>query len=406
MKKLVALILALTLVTGCGGLRGNSRSFRIDQETEYLTKQSHGILTSDTQYMADQLERQASGRNIILTGVVPGVSGNAELLKYFYEAIDGVRQIDYLVVELPYSAGEMLNTYLRSRDEKSLKQVFQALEGTPYASEENRSFFRQLKLLLKDKNESVKIVGVDIEYLPELSLSYLSTLFSGYDAEAFPAARELAAAYEMGFTQPDYLELTFKSLYEDMQADPESASSAFGTDYMRVLNVLENLVTAYDNISNSSNEHFNHERSDSMVKNFLKVYDKAPDAMYLGQLSNPAVMQSNHLSYDWFASAIQKARKSVEGNVLSLLYTYENCKRMVYLDGKYEVEILDLFKFDEKKVLDAIDQTYTLISMIEKDTLFTEDAVIFEKDFDGPVSDYFQYLIVVNKSPASRPISE
>ncbi len=77
---------------------------------------------------------------------------------------------------------------------------------------------------------------------------------------------------------------------------------------------------------------------------------------------------------------------------------------MIQLAGRPEVEKLDLFKFDNKTVLKAINRPYTLISLIEKDSLFNEASIIFEKDFEGAVTDYFQYLIVLKDSPAAKAL--
>jgi hypothetical protein len=403
-KRLIVLILVLLLLTGCGGLRGNSRSYQIEQETQYLTEIAHPILLSDVAYMTDAFEKQLDTQNIFLTGVVPGVSGNAELYKYFFEAVNARQGVDYLVIELPFTAGERLNAYMDTGSEVILNEVFDALAGTPYASDGNRSFFRKLYLIKKDMDIEFEIVGIDMEYMPKFALCYLVDVFKKHDLEGFDKAAELIQAQDKGFTQADYLELSFKSLRVDLEASPEGARAAFGEDTSKILHTLDNLLFAYAHSDKAVNEHFDKERSENLVRNFLGVYDTNPDAVYFGQLSNPAVMQSEHLQNDWFASAIQKARESIQGQVVSILYTYENCKRMVHVSGKAEVDVLDLFKFDDKSVLEAIDQRYTVFSMIEKDTVFNQKSVIFEKDFEGPVSDYFQYLVVINSSPPSKAL--
>ncbi len=404
MRKLFAILVILALLSGCDNLRGNSRSYRMDNETKYLAGLSKPIDIGNAASTTAMLEKQILSQNIILAGEVPGVSGNAELQKYFFEAFNGMTEIDYLIAEIPYSAGEILNNYFDENNEASLDKVFLALEGKSYAIEENRSFFRQLKLLLKSKKQTVKIIGIDVEYAPQLSLQYLADVVSKKNTEAFPIAQELADARDKDFTQADYLELSFKKLLKSIRENPEVGKQTFGNEYDSVLHVLESLEVIYDEQDVAKNEQFNHDRSDQLVSNFLKVYDKDPEAMYFGQLANPAVMQSTHLNYDWFASAIQNERESAKGNVISLLYTYENCQRMIQLAGRAEKENLDLFKFDNKTMLSSIDQPYTLISLIEKDSLFNEESIIFEKDFNGAVTEYFQYLVVLNESPASKAL--
>lgn len=404
MRKILAIVMILLLLSGCDGLRGNSRSYRMDKETKYLAGLCEPIDISSAANTTAVLEKQILSQNIILAGEVPGVSGNTDLQKYFFEAFNGMRKIDYLIAEIPYSAGEILNSYLRESNEASLDKVFNALEGMPYATEENRSFYRQMKLLLKSRKQRIEVIGIDMEYSPELSLQYLADVIEKRSIDAFPIAKELVDAREKGFTQPDYLELSFKSLLKSIRENPEVAKEAFGEEHDSVLHVLEDLEMSYDEKDIDQNEQFNRDRSDQLVSNFLRVYDSAPNAMYFGQLANPAIMQSTHLNYDWFASAIQKERESAKGKVVSLLYTYENCQRMIQLAGRPENENLDLFKFDNKVMLSAIDQPYTLISLIEKDSLFNEESIIFEKDFDGAVTEYFQYLVVLNESPASKAL--
>lgn len=403
-KSLTLIIMVIVLLTGCDALRGDSRSYRMDKETKYLAELCEPIDLSHTDEVTSMLERQIMSQNIILAGEVPGVSGNAELQKYFFEAFNDMREIDYLVVEIPFSAGQMLNDYVLGADEDKLDEVFEVLKGKPYATEENRSFFRQLKLMLKSRGQTLRIVGVDLEYAPELSLNYLTKLMDKHPSQDFPLANELVEAREKGFVQADYLEITFLSLLKSFRENPDLAQATFSSDYNDILSVLENLELVYEEMESDKPDQFNHVRSDKMVDNFLRIYDKAPNAMYFGQLSNPAVMQSNHLNYDWFASAIQSKRESIEDSVVSLLYTYEDCKRMIQLAGRPEVEKLDLFKFDNKTVLKAIDQPYTLISLIEKDSLFNDASIIFEKDFEGAVTEYFQYLIVLKDSPAAKAL--
>ncbi|WP_430883751.1 hypothetical protein [Fusibacter sp. JL216-2] len=403
-KPLIMIMMVIVLLTGCDTLRGDSRSYRMDKETKYLAELCEPIDLSHTDDITAMFERQIRSQNIVLSGEVPGVSGNADLQKYFFEAFNGMREIDYLVVELPFSAGEILNGYMKETGEDKLDEVFDALKGKPYATEENRSFFRQLKLMLKSRGQTVRIVGVDLEYAPELSLNHLTSLIGKHASDAFPLASELIEAKEKGFIQADYLQVSFLSLLKDFRNDPDLAMETFGNDYGDILNILVNLELVYEEMDSDKPDLFNHVRSDRMVANFLRVYDNAPNAMYYGQLSNPAVMQSSHLDYDWFASAIQNERDSIKNKVVSLLYTYEDCKRMIQLAGRPEVEKLDLFKFDNKTVLKAINRPYTLISLIEKDSLFNEASIIFEKDFEGAVTDYFQYLIVLKDSPAAKAL--
>jgi len=404
-RKIVALTLILVLLTGCEGLRGNSRSYRMQKETEYLAEISQPITLGNASETTDVLENQVRSQNVVLTGVVPGVSGNAELQRYFFEAFNGVREIDYLIAEVPYSAGAFINQYLRETGEQSLERAFAGLEGKPYATEENRSFYRQLKLYLKENNQSVRVIGIDLEYAPEMALEYLSVVLSRYPTDTFPLAGELIEAQKKGFTQEDYLELSFMGLLNEFRQENELARSVYSRDYDVVIGILENLEMTYEEKDKGPNDLFDRDRSDQIVKNFLSIYDKAPNAMYFGQLANPAVMQSTHINYDWFASAIQKERESLKNKVISMLYTYEDCQRMVLLSGRAEKVKLDLFKFDNKSMLNSIDQPYTLISLIEKNSLFTDETIIFEKDFNGAVTDYFQYLVVLNESPASKTLN-
>ena len=403
-KSLIVIMTLIVILTGCEALRGDSRSYRMDKEAEYFAELSRPIDLNQTNDVTAMLEGQIMDQNIILVGEVPGVSGNSDLHKYFFEAFNDMREIDYLVVEIPFSAGEILNDYINGGDEDRLNQVFEILKGKAYATEEKRSFFRQMKLMLRSQKQAVRVVGIDLEYEPELSLTYLTEQFKSHPSENFPLASELVEAEEKGFLQPDYLEITFLSLLKDLRDNPDLAATTYGDDHSSILNVLENLELVYEEMKSDKPDQFDHVRSNRMVDNFLRIYDKAPEAMYFGQLSNPAVMQSTHLEYDWFASSIQKKRETVKGNVISLLYTYEDCKRMVQFAGRPEVEKLDLFKFDNKTVLKAINQPYTIISLIEKDSLFNDASIIFEKDFDGAVTEYFQYLIVLKDSPAAKAL--
>ena len=150
---------------------------------------------------------------------------------------------------------------------------------------------------------------------------------------------------------------------------------------------------------------FDKDRSDKMVENFLAVYDLAPQARYFGHLATPAVMHAEHLGFDWFASAIQLNRPALKGRVTTALYTYEDCERLVFVGGKPEKERLDLFKFDDRAVIRAVSQPYTIFSFFSEDNIFEDTSVIFEKDFNGPVTDYFQYLVVLNGSAASEPVT-
>jgi len=376
----------------------------MEKETNYLVEHSLPINVENIDSTVDTLEGQVRSQNIILAGEVPGVSGNSELQRHFFEAFNDVRNIDYLVAEIPYSAGELLNSYFSERNEESLNKVFENLIGRPYATEENRSFFRQLKLYLKNQGDKVKIVGIDYEYAPSLTLEYLASVMEGHDLAEYPVAKELVDARDRGFFQADYLKITLLKLHEELKADPVKGADVFKNDFKSVTHVLENLEKSYEQSEIDVDEQFSHTRSDQLVKNFLAVYDLAPEAVYFGQLANPAVMQSEHMNYDWFASAIQKERNTIKGKVLSILYTYEDCQRMVQVAGKAEKETLDLFKFDDRKMNNAINQPYTLISLIDKSAMFDEESIIFEKDFTGAVTEYFQYLVVVNESPASKEL--
>ncbi len=408
MRKITIIILMTALfvimLSGCSGLRGNSRSFRMENETNYLVDMSMPIEPDKASSATAIFQKQLKSQNIILAGEVPGVSGNADLEKYFFEAFNNYNKVDYIIAEIPYSAGELLNDYFEESSEDSLNKAFSILTGRPYATEENRSLYRQLKLYLKSRNETVKIVGIDLEYEPEMTLEYLARQIQFKNLEEYPVAKELVDARNQGFLQADYLEITLMKLLNELREDPVRGANVFGGDLKAIIHVLENLEMTYNREKTNTNEQFNHERSDQLVRNFLAVYDLAPDAFYFGQLANPAVMQAEHMDYNWFASEIQNQRKEIKGKVISLLYTYEDCQRMIQLAGKDEKENLDLFKFDDRKMNNAVNQPFTLISLIDKESMFNEESVIFEKDFTGAVTEYFQYLVVLNESPASKAL--
>ncbi len=393
----MALVLTMTL-TGCGALRNNSRSYRQEQEVSYLINQM--VPFGDSLPLSNNAT--FSTVDLFLVGEIPGVYGNANLQWMLMDTYNRQTTMDYILLDAPASGAYYLNQWLATGDRSHLETYYTFMEKTPKYTKEDFGLWLKVReaIVQGDLSSDLRVVGLDFETSLPMALAYALTLVPANFEATDPHLADLLEAGRQAYYDEVYLNLKVTHFLENWNETNDDYARLGGVaDQLLIL--IQGAQAALEASQIDDDYQFNQLRSDYMAERLIDHTKKNPGKKYFGQVNSLYTMQSEHFGYKWMTA---KLLDQVDLNTVTFLLSYEECERLMLVQGVPDRIQLDLFAFDDRGVLGALGEEFTLIEINKKDTLFNKENIIFKKDFEEPPTAYFQYLIVLNNMPAETPL--
>jgi len=307
--------------------------------------------------------------------------------------------VNYLLIGYGHATAEMYNAYLESGDIETLNSIHYHMRFTSSSNNEHRLFWQKLyeynkTLPMEDK---FTVIGIDLEFLPNLAIHYLTTL---------PGADKLSLIIpEAPLRNPNAISQYVKTLQQDVVANEELYKDSLGDWYSEFDLVLNNMA---DTVAAHLVDNYYEVREDFMYNYFLRAYDKYPNGKFFGQLTMEHIYQDQAwtplLDYsDKLATHLNKADSPVHGQVLSIASIYMDSTYRFYWGRFHDAEIRD-YILSNQAPFDLLAETdFTLFRLTGEDSPFNDRNYIVKKSNGGVTTDFFQYLLVIKNSRPTSP---
>lgn len=371
---------------------------------DYLEK-NHSIIYPEDESMEDLsiMDDDTKDSEIFLTGENHGVKANIELrikfLKYFKEKTN----FRYYLCELPYSMTYFLNTYLETKDENILNDVYEPLKGTDAWNKDEYDYWGSLYKFNKKlpEDDRIILVGMDIEHQPQnairfmkycLDRNHVSGIINDYVEEFINkdniADEELECFYEKIKKEITENEDLYKNLLKE-----------YYFKFKHVNNNILNMLEAY------TGNNFNGVRDKKMYENFLIISDYLLRDKYFGQLGLSHIFQKPFPQISWFGSSLNKEGSQFRGKVLSVAYAYQNCRYLYPTTRRNYESSINTLDPSIEEFKHFIDNDYTLFKLNGEGSPFKKELIWpleHKSPIGGVTTDYFQYLVVARDSEAMK----
>ncbi|MGL5749370.1 MAG: hypothetical protein ACRCXT_02495 [Paraclostridium sp.] len=290
-----------------------------------------------------------------------------------------------------------------------LKEYFCIFKNQKYYTEERYNNYINIYEFNQTlpKDEQIKIVGVDME--TQVTYHYLLEITKDLDKLPYKLNELIDTLKGTNYnSRQSCINILDEVNYviKDLDANEEGYKSLFKENFIGFKIVINNLRNFSHSRTNSSDmgEYMN-KRDSHTFENFKEIDLELENPVYFGQWGNFHVYQDNFYSNmdlcdaNYFASLLNEYSK-YKGKVLSInlgYYFYEGATEHGY---SYIDE--DLFH----EYINSNEKT-TIFRLNNKKSLFKESTInLFDTnavDYKGkPITNYFQYLILINNSEKSK----
>ncbi|RDY27108.1 hypothetical protein CHL78_010825 [Romboutsia weinsteinii] len=411
-KSIFALITTTCLITS-----GCTSSNTVDVESSYLEKNYSEINLQDVDNLSDLnlLQDDIGNKELILTGENHAIASNRplniKLVKYLKKEID----IKYYLMETQYSESYFFNKYLESGDESILDECFKATKGTFTYNEDAYNFIKDLYEFNKtlSSKDRIKIIGIDIEHAPATTIKYLSEVINKNKDQVPQDLYRFLEQINPSKTQDSTkVKEICNNLLNDIIRSEDKYKDYLKEDYVGFKLVIENIIARINAYENDDN--FTLIREPKIYDNFKVLYNYLPKGKYYGQ---------------WGGFHINQETSTQDGNIECFAY-------LLNQDSEFEDKILSImYAYNDSKYMDKPSNSnpnYRESTVSNVDSkLFTNyitkgknNAIIFKLNSVGSpfndkliwynssspdnkdkvTTDYFDYLIIINESKASKPL--
>jgi hypothetical protein len=329
--------------------------------------------------------------NVYLLGEYHGTAMNTSIQLHFFKALQLKVDVPYLLTELGYAAGQLLNQYIETGDENRLNQVINALKGSVAYTYENKDYYKELRnyWLNKPNNRKFKIVGTDIEHQSSLALLYLKQLSENRSDEV---SKQILA----------------KTNYNNKVKEDQDWATGLINKINQNIPVqdsirLEELIFVLQNMVNASEYYINNfdkdTRENAIWQNTKTLIAKNPNSKYFGQWGLSHVLQKSKRKT--LVNFLQHDNNSpVKGKVLSIGLFYDNCEYILATGNKSKFNTISY-----RNILDLAQSDLTFFRLTQNDSPFEKDLIFdFDDSNGGVTTDYFKYMLLVKNSPSMNLI--
>ncbi|WP_315120646.1 erythromycin esterase family protein [uncultured Clostridium sp.] len=415
--KFLVLILAVTttLFTGC------SRNTQVDtsnKETyKYLKSNYQAINLENEDGFSDLsiIDDDLKDKEVFFTGESHGVEANGKLKMKFLKYLKEKTDFKYYLCELPYSDGYFLNKYLAAGDINILKKIYEPLKGTFEWNKDNFNHWKELykynQSLPKDKR--IQVIGMDIEHQPINALCYMTSILPNEEIpkELSSILNELKQIYQEKNIDGNKLKAYCERLQKDMEEKEEIYINYLREDFSGFKLVNDNILYVFEAYAdNKDSMYFNKVRDKRMYENFKKVYEESSKGKYYGQWGLNHVFQKEQLDVKWIAAAMNEEGSPLKDKILSIVYAYEDCKVMKKNnDRTYSVGKMNDNESIKNLFNDLVKKDYSIYKLNGEGSPFNKELMWpfgHGKPVDGVTTDYFQYILVIRNSDATKPLND
>jgi len=330
--------------------------------------------------------------------------------------------IDYFLIELDYSSSYFINEYLKKGEQSQLDLVFSQFEGTFYF---NTSIVNSFKKIRKNSLlHNTKTIGVDIYHIPLIGFKHLQILTEArlVDENILPNFNAfLKLPYDsIRYRNKDFIYL-LQSANNEIRALNETLKSQWGKNLLEIQYILNTMDLTYK-IKTSEEDKQDSLRDHQMFENFkelskLLTIKKSDKLLFSGGREH--VIKSELPNTQKFVHLIE--RHLYKNKTLSIVMFYTNSMFMIpneqfgiegegaYSEKNFFNDDGPFFQLDNINLIKDVSQgkNLTIFDLHGKKSPFTTEN-IFTKEYSSPypTSQFYDFVILINNSKATKPYSE
>lgn len=311
------------------------------------------------------------------------------LIEFFNKNLN----IRYILIEIGFGSGIVLDDYIQTGKEEELKYYMSNLKGTSAYTNEESEFWKSLYEYNKnlDDDKKIHIIGLDVDHQIYTSIKSIALLID--DDNLDEDLSDLNKLIE------DNDECVFFKLIEAIDKYPDKVEKEFGKNYDVLKQLCKNFNYTYKyfNERKSKNERDYDIRDEAMMSNFLYAYNTYKDELFFGEFGAEHIYQSSCETkeasdkYNRFGMRLNESSSPVKGKVCSMLYVYP-------YGNNLDLDSVDLLsKYIDYSAFKNYYKKDTIISLDERNSPFLNNDNLCNNDSEITCN-YIQKIIVLPDS--------
>ena len=329
------------------------------------------------------------GYSIYLIGENHAVSKNTDIHLGFIKYLNQNHGVRFVIHESGYVDTLIANEFLRIGDTALIDRLIGSARGTLAYSKENHDFYIRLYEYNQTlpENERVILLGIDVQHNYRMGLEQIrQVLETGQDTpEVILELYEIIHKEDLTYSDLKYALDMIENNHEDF-------IKYLGDMYLDFWFGLRSTWQAMVFYGNNSDMSI---RAQFIIDNILDMYTAFEIERTFGMFGGSHTMLNGMFgNTKSIANFLNTEFEPTIGRVLSIMCIYENSYWMAQRTG------------ESMPLRSVFGQTLSrmLAQAAEGDTGISSTGQI--SFWDGALSDVFQYMLLVNNSPAATPLSE
>ncbi|MCI4666849.1 MAG: erythromycin esterase family protein [Bacteroidia bacterium] len=318
------------------------------------------VIKGDSNFISfEPLDEVVPKYSFFFTGEEHRKKINTQLQLNFLLYLHQTAGVKNLIVEGGYSYGFLLNSYVKSGNERILDK---ALAVAPICPDNMRTMYRRIHQYNKNlpEKDQIRVLGIDLEHSPELALQVLNLQIPNKE---FPKAikKRLKAVKELHkspYIDDKQVSRMFKRLKKDMEKKEGEYKAFLDNNFSIFEMIVDNTVAGYNfnwlNIALSTKSW--KVREDQMYLNFLTIQRELQDGGCYAQFGALHTQLAKGLSWDFPTIARQlneKGNSPVKGEVMAITRYLRNFQDE-YAKWKENDALKDMINYVEKAYPDRV----------------------------------------------------
>lgn len=334
--------------------------------------------------------------SVFLSGEIHGTKSNFDCAIHLVKLLKHHCNLKYVLCELPFSFSLIINDYLRNGDEKLLSSLFSHSDVNLPC--EYIDYFKDIYLLncSVPKEHRITVLGLDIEYLPSISLNYLKNMLPDNSQLKISKSNHTLKPKEAVFKKVDEIK-------ETLVKNPVLFKNLLGSNYDNFSFLIDNTLNSRKLLSFKLSQlsSYNALRENMLYNNFLRLTQNHINEKYFGQFGFNHILLNEHNKIESFACLLNTKNSLYKGKILSIAYNYKNCSFNYRIRGSIK-SITDInHGFDS--ILNHNIQSNIPFTIIDAQK-YTDSKNLFSplmcRTFPLPLEDYFQFIAIIFGSSA------
>lgn len=435
MSKVKKVIVLLIIIMGLLG--GTIIYIRPISEKQYVQKNADELNLQNYEDYSDLnfLDEDIKDKKVVFTNEVHGADENADVQYKFASYLIDNWDCRYLLLEMGYAEGEIINKYIQTGDEELLKNFlsiwqskFNNISYIEYLKKlhaKNKGLPQDKKIIIKgvDSIENSEATGMYIDLLiednPDLSKEQIAALNSFKKQ-----ITECIISDVHGWGGEENIKnilSAVKEISDTINENNKSYKEALGENLFSISFILNNIKNSQDfNFTTAASVYSDKEwyetRDKYTYENFkeLDEYFKIDKCYMHYGVQHAYQKEINGVK---FLAAYLAENEKLKNKIYSIntvygdgtIFEFQSYSPIQYFSISYELrEILNGSKYEGKDIFIDLNNRKSTFSKELTPTVFTYyDSAMVEKEVfysnKGVTTDYFQGVILINKPTNVEP---